>query len=62
MVIAQGKFKHCQARNLNKEVCLSFNLPPYHILTKKFIPEIVADWIEKVNFFSESKKTPFQVL
>ena len=60
MLIAQGKFKHCQPHNLNKEVFLAFNLPPLHILKIKFIPGIVEEWMEKVSFFSNNKKTLFK--
>ena len=60
MLIAQGKFKHCKPHNLNKEVVLAFNLPPLHILKKKFIPSIVEEWIEKVSFFSDYKAPHFK--
>ena len=60
MLIAQGKFKHCQARNFNKEVFLSFNLPPLHILKQKMIPDLVEEWVGEVSFFSNNQLTRFK--
>ena len=60
MLIAQGKFKHCQPHNFNKEVYLAFNLPPIHILKKRMIPFVVADLMEKVSFFSDNDRTLFK--
>ena len=60
MVIAQGKFKHCQPHNFNKEVYLAFNLPPLHILKKKMIPSVVEEMMQRVSFFSDNKLTPFK--
>ena len=39
--ISRGRNTH--PTNLEKEVKLRFNLPPLHILVKKFIPELVSE-------------------
>ena len=39
--ISRGRNTH--PNNLEKEVKLRFNLPPFHILTEKFIPELVEE-------------------
>ena len=30
--------------NVNKEVFLRFNLPPFHILKERFIPSVAEEW------------------
>ena len=45
--IARGRNTH--PSNLEKEMKLNFNLPPLHILTQKFIPELVED--SEVEYF-----------
>ena len=52
--------------NLEKEVCLEFNLPPFHILSEKFVPDIAKEWRERDKgkdfFLKYSKKTGIQFL
>ena len=36
--------RNLEPANLNKEVRLEFNLPPYHVLVDDFIPTITQKW------------------
>ena len=44
------------AVNMNKEVFIRFNLPPYHMLKKEFIPEVAKKWRGNKEFFRKYPK------
>ena len=64
MSIAVSNGRNIMPYNLDKEVCLKFNLPPLHVLNEKFIPEIAKQWREygkRKNFFkSHPQKSLFK--
>ena len=47
MNMAQGKGRNLHPINFSKEIVLRYNLPPLHVLHKKFIPEIVDCLVEE---------------
>ena len=57
MKIATGKGRNLEPLNFSKEIFLTFNLPPLHILKKKFIPEIAAELSRKKLFFRKCANT-----
>ena len=50
MKLAKGKNRKCAPINFSKEVFLSYNLPPPHLLMKTFLAELVSDMITKKDF------------
>ena len=56
MSIARGTGRNCDPLNFSVEVGLSYNLPPLHILMKKFIPEIVKELVAKKEYFRKGDK------
>ena len=60
MSIAVSNGRNIMPYNLDKEVCLKFNLPPLHVLNEKFIPEIAKQWREygkRKNFSNVTHKS-----
>ena len=51
MGIAVTRGRNTHPVNFQKEIKIRFNLPPLHILTSKFIPDIVEDKIQQTEFF-----------
>ena len=51
MKIAKGKGRNCDPVNFSKEMILSYNLPPLHILSQGFIPEIVKELSTQKEYF-----------
>ena len=47
MGIATANGRNLRPANLEKEVFIRFNLPPFHILKKKFIPLVAKKWREE---------------
>ena len=47
MAISLSNGRNLSPFNLEKEICLKFNLPPLHILNETFVPEIAKEWREK---------------
>ena len=47
MNIQLSNGRNLNPQNLNKEVFCRFNLPPFHTLTNKFIPNLAKKWGEK---------------
>ena len=56
MGIALANGRNLEPPNLNKEVFIRFNSPPFHILQRKFIPKVAARWSKKKDFFRKGKK------
>ena len=51
MKIAKGKGRNCDPVNFSKEMILSYNLPPLHILSQGFIPKIVKELSTQKEYF-----------
>ena len=65
MSIALSNGRNLTPFNLEKEICLQFNLPPLHILNGVFVPEIAKIWREnghneKEFFKKNSNKSLFK--
>ena len=56
MGIALANGRNLEPPNLNKEVYIRFNSPPFHILQKKFIPTVAARWKKQKEFYRRFKK------
>ena len=46
MNIVVGKARNMAPANFSKEIIIAFNSPPLHILKKKFVPAVVAEWVK----------------
>ena len=51
MKIAKGKGRNCDPINFSKEIILSYNLPPLHVLSQEFIPVIVKELSSHKEYF-----------
>ena len=47
MVLSIGKNRYLEPVNFGKEMVLMFNLPPMHILSEAFIPELIEELLDK---------------
>ena len=56
MGIALANGRNLEAPNLDKEVFVRFNSPPFHILKKEFIPRVAAKWRKNRDFFRSGQK------
>ena len=56
MGIALANGRNLEPPNLNKEVYIRFNSPPFHILQRKFIPAVAARWKRQKEFSRRCKK------
>ena len=61
MKIAKGKGRNCDPVNFSKEMILSYNLPPLHILSQGFIPEIVKELSTQKEYFQRGDSKYIQV-
>ena len=62
MKIAKGKGRNCLSVNFSKEIKLCYNLPPLHVLSKSFIPEIVKTLTSHKEFFRKGDKKSQSIL
>ena len=47
MVLAFSSGRSLHPPNLNKDIFIRYNSPPFHILHQKFIPNVTKRWIEQ---------------
>ena len=51
MKISKGKGRNLEPLNFSREIYCVFNLPPMHVLKRKFIPEIAQQLMAEKSFF-----------
>ena len=58
MSIAKGKGRNCEPVHFSEEVTLCYNLPPLHVVTRSFIPELVTQLTARKDFFRKGDQGP----